>query len=285
MALLEAKGIHAGYGPVEVLRGLDFEVNDGEVVVILGANGAGKTTTLRALSGMIDTRGSFLFKGQEIVGKDPADIVRMGIAHVPQGRGTFPELTVEDNLHAGAYARKDKEIKDDIESWYEAYPVLGERRNQQAGSLSGGEQQMLAVSRALMSRPEVLLLDEPSLGLAPLIVKDLFEKFAELNRERGTTMLVVEQSAQLALGIADRAYVLESGSIVVEGSAKELREDDSIRRAYLGVDVDTHHDDDLPAPADADQRAADAPTVAASSAADPTSTTTTTTTTTTGDAR
>ncbi len=238
MALLEAKDIHAGYGPVEVLRGLDFEVNEGEVVVILGANGAGKTTTLRALSGMIDTRGSFRFKGDELVGKDPADIVRLGIAHVPQGRGTFPELTVEDNLHAGAYARKDGEIKDDIESWYDSYPVLGERRRQQAGSLSGGEQQMLAVARALMSRPEVLLLDEPSLGLAPLIVKDLFERFAELNRERGVTMLLVEQSAQIALGIADRAYVLESGSIVVEGTAKELREDDSIRRAYLGVDVD-----------------------------------------------
>lgn len=245
MALLEAKGIHAGYGPVEVLRGLDFTVDEGEVVVILGANGAGKTTTLRALSGMIDTRGSFIYRGKELVGKDPADIVRAGIAHVPQGRGTFPELTVEDNLYAGAYARKDKEIKADIDSWYDAYPVLGERRTQAAGSLSGGEQQMLAVSRALMSRPDVLLLDEPSLGLAPLIVKDLFAKFAELNKERGTTMLVVEQSAQLALGIADRAYVLESGSIAVEGTAEELRNDDSIRRAYLGIEID---DDDASTP-------------------------------------
>lgn len=238
MSLLNVTGLHAGYGPVEVLRGLDFHVDDGEVVVILGANGAGKTTTLRALSAMIDASGSVMFDGDELVGKDPADIVRAGIAHVPQGRGTFPELTVEDNLHAGAYARKDKEIKSDIDSWYDAYPVLGERRTQPAGSLSGGEQQMLAVSRALMSRPRVLLLDEPSLGLAPIIVKDLFDKFAQINKDRGTTMLVVEQSAQLALAIADRAYVLESGAIAVEGTAEELRNDDSIKRAYLGIEMD-----------------------------------------------
>jgi len=250
MALLEAHDVHAGYGPVEVLRGLDFTVEEGEVVVILGANGAGKTTTLRALSGMIATSGSFLFKGQEIVGKDPADIVRLGIAHVPQGRGTFPELSVEDNLYAGAYARNDKEIRADVESWYDAYPVLGERRTQQAGSLSGGEQQMLAVSRALMSRPELLLLDEPSLGLAPIIVKDLFAKFGELNRERGTSMLVVEQSAQLALGIANRAYVLESGSIAIEGTAEQLRNDDSIKRAYLGIEVDEAEHESHEDPAD-----------------------------------
>jgi len=247
MSLLKVTGLHAGYGPVEVLRGLDFHVDDGEIVVILGANGAGKTTTLRALSGMIDAGGSVKFDGKELVGNDPADIVRAGIAHVPQGRGTFPELTVEDNLHAGAYARKDKEIKSDVEAWYDAYPVLGDRRHQPAGSLSGGEQQMLAVSRALMSRPRVLLLDEPSLGLAPLIVKDLFAKFALINKERGTTMLVVEQSAQLALAIAGRAYVLESGAIAVEGSAEQLRNDDSIKRAYLGIEVD--------------EDAADAPTV------------------------
>lgn len=237
MALLEAHDIRAGYGPVEVLRGLDFTVDEGEVVVILGANGAGKTTTLRALCGMIDTEGSIMFRGDELVGKDTADIVRSGIAHVPQGRGTFNELTVEDNLLAGAYARKDKEIKSDAEEWYDQYPVLGDRRSQPAGSLSGGEQQMLAVARALMSRPDVLLLDEPSLGLAPLIVKDLFAKLEELNTEHGTTMLLVEQSAHLALGIADRAYVLESGAIIVEGTAEELRNDDSIRRSYLGIDT------------------------------------------------
>jgi len=233
--MLKVSNLTGGYGPVQVLHGFDFEVAEGEVVVILGANGAGKTTTLRAISGMIDTGGSVLLEGEEIISKKPADIVRMGVAHVPQGRGTFPELSVQDNLEVGAYARSDNEVDADKERWYEIYPVLYERRNQPAGSLSGGEQQMLAVSRALMSRPRLLLLDEPSLGLAPLIVEDLFERFAAINKESGTTLLVVEQNAQLALGIADRGYVLETGEISVTGPADELINDDAIRRAYLGV--------------------------------------------------
>ncbi len=233
--LLDVTGLTGGYGPVRVLHGMDFHVEEGEVVVILGANGAGKTTTIRALCGMIDTGGSVRLAGEELVGLDTADIVRRGVAHVPQGRGTLNELTVAENLEVGAFIRSDKEVRADIEGWYDTFPVLGERRTQAAGSLSGGEQQMLAVARALMSRPRLLLLDEPSLGLAPLIVKDLFERFAEVNRERGTTMLVVEQNAQLALGIASRGYVLESGEIVHAGTADALKQDDSIRKAYLGV--------------------------------------------------
>lgn len=233
--MLDVKNLSGGYGQIQVLHGFDFHVDVGEVVVILGANGAGKTTTLRAVSGMIEASGSIEVRGKQLVGKKSADIVRLGVAHVPQGRGTLPELSVEDNLHVGAYIRKDKEIQADIDKWYEIYPVLHERRHQRAGSLSGGEQQMLAVARALMSRPSLLLLDEPSLGLAPIIVQDLFERFGEINREMGTTMLVVEQNAQLALGIANRGYVLESGQITVEGAAKDLMHDDAIRKAYLGV--------------------------------------------------
>jgi branched-chain amino acid transport system ATP-binding protein len=184
---------------------------------------------------MIETKGSVTFEGQELIGKKSADIVRLGVAHVPQGRGTLPELSVEDNLLVGAYIRKDKEIDADIERWFGVYPVLRERRTQRAGSLSGGEQQMLAVARALMSRPRLLLLDEPSLGLAPMIVQDLFARFAQINKDTGTTMLVVEQNAQLALSIADRGYVLESGHISIEGAADQLMNDDAIRKAYLGV--------------------------------------------------
>jgi len=234
-AMLEVSGLQGGYGQIQVLHGLDFRVDEGEVVVILGANGAGKTTTLRALSGMIETKGSISFNGEELVGKGAADIVRMGMAHVPQGRGTLPELSVEDNLRVGAYTRTDNEVDDDMDRWYEVYPVLKERHNQRAGSLSGGEQQMLAVARALMSRPTLLLLDEPSLGLAPIIVQDLFERFKQINTDTGTTMLVVEQNAQLALGIAHRGYVLESGHISVSGAADDLINDDAIRKAYLGV--------------------------------------------------
>ncbi len=233
--MLEVKDLRGGYGLVKVLHGLDFHVNESEVVVILGANGAGKTTTLRAISGMIQTTGSVKLAGEEINSAKPADIVRKGVAHVPQGRGTFPELSVEDNLTVGAYARKDNEVQADMDKWYEIYPVLFERRTQTAGSLSGGEQQMLAVARALMSRPELVLLDEPSLGLAPLIVEDLFERFAEINKKSGTTLLVVEQNAQLALGIADRAYVLEAGTIAIEGDAADLIDDDTIRKVYLGI--------------------------------------------------
>ncbi len=234
--VLEAKGLKASYGPIQVIHGIDFVVNQGEVVVILGANGAGKTTTLRAISGMIDTGGSVKLNGEEIVGKNSADVVRRGVAHVPQGRGTFPELTVEENLRVGAYvAPKSANLEEDMQYWYDQYPVLYERREQTAGSLSGGEQQMLAVSRALMSHPKLLLLDEPSLGLAPLIVEGLFEQFAKLNKERGMTLLVVEQNAHLALGIANRGYVLESGEIAISGEASELMNNDAIRKAYLGV--------------------------------------------------
>jgi branched-chain amino acid transport system ATP-binding protein len=233
--MLDVKNLEGGYGQIQVLRGLDFHVAEGEVVVILGANGAGKTTTLRAICGMIQCSGSVTLRGEELIGKKTPDIVRRGVAHVPQGRGTLPELSVEDNLRAGAYIRDDKEVDDDVERWFDVYPVLRERRNQRAGSLSGGEQQMLAVSRALMCRPELLLLDEPSLGLAPLIVQDLFHRFADINKETGTTMLVVEQNAQLALGIADRGYVIESGHISIEGPADDLMNDDAIRQAYLGV--------------------------------------------------
>ena len=233
--VLDVQGLKGGYGLIQVLHGIDFHVNEGEAVVILGANGAGKTTTLRAICGMIETSGSVKLNGEEIIGSKSADIVRRGVAHVPQGRGTFPELSVEDNLEVGAYTRTDNEVQADMERWYETYPVLYQRRTQSAGSLSGGEQQMLAVARALMSRPSLLLLDEPSLGLAPLIVEDLFERFAALNKEQGVTLLVVEQNAQLALGIADRGYVLASGEIDVEGPADELINDDAIRRAYLGV--------------------------------------------------
>ena len=234
MALLEVSGLGAGYGQVQVLRDVDFTVDDGEMVVLLGANGAGKTTTLRALCQMIDTWGSVRFDGEELVGKRTERVVRRGIGHVPQGRGTFPELTVEENLEAGAYTRKDRAgVRDDIDRWFSMFPRLQERRTQQAGSLSGGEQQMLAVARALMSRPRLLLLDEPSLGLAPLVIQGLFRQFAELNKE-GVTMFVVEQNASLALGVAHRAYVLEAGQIVLSGTADELQTDDSVRRAYLG---------------------------------------------------
>ena len=220
--LLKAENLTASYGQIEVLHGISFEVFDNEIAVILGANGAGKTTTIRALSGMVETTGIITFKREDISQLESDAIVRKGVAHVPQGRGTFPELTVEDNLRVGAFIRSDNEVQNDIQNCYDSYPVLFERRTQTAGSLSGGEQQMLAVSRALMSRPELLLLDEPSLGLAPQIVEALFERFLIMNKDHGTTMLIVEQNAQLALGMADRGYVLEAGEIVIEGAAESL---------------------------------------------------------------
>ena len=233
-ALLEVEALHASYGPIEVLHGVDFRVEEGEVVVILGANGAGKTTTLRAICQMIGTRGSIRLHGDTIDGRSTTDIARRGVAHVPQGRGTLTDLSVEDNLLAGAYTRKDAGVRSDIDHWFSTFPRLKERRNQHAGSLSGGEQQMLAVARALMSRPKLLLLDEPSLGLAPLIVKSLFAQFGEMNKNDGLTILVVEQNANIALDIADRAYVLEAGQTVLTGTADELRHDDAVRKAYLG---------------------------------------------------
>jgi branched-chain amino acid transport system ATP-binding protein len=232
--LLRLHDLHAGYGEIQVLHGIDLEVYPGEVVVVLGANGAGKTTTLRAICQMIDVKGTVEFEDQQLVGRATTDVVRRGIAHVPQGRGTFPDLTVEENLEVGAYTRKDGEARSDVDSRLSIFPRLGERRTQLAGSMSGGEQQMLAIARALMGRPKLLLLDEPSLGLAPIIVQDLFRRLGELNQEQGTTMLVVEQNANLAFSIANRAYVLEAGEIAISGRAEDLRHDDAIRKAYLG---------------------------------------------------
>ncbi|WP_117000898.1 ABC transporter ATP-binding protein [Desertimonas flava] len=234
MSTLEVKGLRAGYGPVNVLDDIDLSVEPGEIVVILGANGAGKTTTMRAISGMIPRHGTVTFDGTDISHTPAEQIVRLGIAQVPQGRGTFPELSVEDNLRVGAYTRSDNEIGLDVDLWYETFPRLGERRTQRAGSLSGGEQQMLAIARALMSRPKMLLCDEPSLGLAPLITKELFGIIADLNQRWGIAVLLVEQNANLAMGIASRVYLLETGRIVASGDAASLAADDSIRKAYLG---------------------------------------------------
>ncbi len=235
MAVLEVHDLRGGYGPVRVLHGLSFEVLAGEIVVILGANGSGKTTTLRAVSGILNATGSVLLHGREVLGRSPEKIARARVAHVPQGRGTFPELTVEENLRVGAYSRSDKQITDDIDRWFGVFPRLKERRHQQAGSMSGGEQQMLAVSRALMMNPELLLLDEPSLGLAPLVTQELFEQLGTLNRTTSIAMLVVDQNANLALKIAHRGYVLEAGLIVATGTASELQSNDEVRKAYLGM--------------------------------------------------
>lgn len=234
MSLLSVRDVRAGYGPLEVLHGITLDVEAGEIVVILGANGAGKTTTMRAVSGMIARAGHVTFDGVDISGLNAEKIVRLGIAQVPQGRGTFTDLTVEDNLRAGAYVRHDG-IDADIGRWYEVFPRLAERRTQRAGSLSGGEQQMLAIARALMSRPKLLLCDEPSLGLAPLITQELFDVIKRLNAEEGLSVLLVEQNANLALKVAHRVYLLETGNVVASGSAAEIASDDSIRKAYLGA--------------------------------------------------
>lgn len=233
--LLTLSGVTGGYGPITVLHGLDLEVAEGEVAVILGANGAGKTTTLRAISGMLNgVKGEIFFDGSAITKSSTHSIARVGIAHVPQGRGTFGELTVDENLRLGAVNRKDSGVSADMDRWYDMFPRLAERRSQVAGSMSGGEQQMLAIARALMSRPRLLLLDEPSLGLAPLITRELFDRLGEVNRNEGLTMLVVEQNATLALGIAHRGYVLETGTIVAQGTAESLSADEGVRKAYLG---------------------------------------------------
>jgi branched-chain amino acid transport system ATP-binding protein len=234
-ALLEVSELRAGYGAVRVLQGIDFSVDEGEVVVILGANGAGKTTTLRAISGMIEAGGRVVFDQRSIVGRRPEKIAAAGIAHVPQGRGTILDLSVEENLRIGAYLRRGPEIDSDIDRWYTTFPRLKDRRAQQAGSMSGGEQQMIAIARALMARPKLVLLDEPSLGLAPLVTQELFRTLTDLNRADGISMLVVEQNAGLALKLAARGYVLEVGTIVTSGSAAELADNDDVRRAYLGI--------------------------------------------------
>jgi branched-chain amino acid transport system ATP-binding protein len=233
--LLEAKGLHAGYGPTHVLHGLDFKVEDGGVTALLGANGAGKTTTLRAISGMIRTEGEILLGGDRIHGRATEDIARMGVAHVPDGRGTFMELTVEENFRLGAYVRRDRaNVQADFEKMWELFPRLKQRWRQQAGTLSGGEQQMLAIARALLLRPRLLLMDEPSFGLAPLIVQEIFQIMRRIREESGVGILLVEQNANLALELADHAYLLETGRIVVSGPAEEIRRDESIRRSYLG---------------------------------------------------
>ena len=233
--LLEVRNLHAGYGPTAVLHGLDFAIEEGSITALLGANGAGKTTTLRALCGMVRTSGDVLFAGQRISGKATEDIVRLGVAHVPDGRGTFTDLSTEENLRLGAYARRERgALADDYERMYRLFPILAERRHQQAGTLSGGQQQMLAVARALMLRPRLLLLDEPSFGLAPLVVKEIFEVMRDINREQKVTILLVEQNAAMALRLADQAHLLETGRIVRSGASSDLMNDDAVRRAYLG---------------------------------------------------
>jgi branched-chain amino acid transport system ATP-binding protein len=220
MSLLHVSHLNAGYGPINVLHGLELRVEPGEIVVMLGANGAGKTTTMRAISGMIPRSGDVVFEGHNIAKSTPDSIVRAGIAQVPQGRGTFPELSVEDNLRVGAYTRSDGEVDADLDRWFEVFPRLQERRTQRAGSLSGGEQQMLAIARALMARPKLLLCDEPSLGLAPLITQELFAVIERLNRETGLAVLLVEQNANLAMHMAHRVYLIETGRIVASGSRR-----------------------------------------------------------------
>jgi branched-chain amino acid transport system ATP-binding protein len=233
--LLEVKGLHASYGATHVLHGMDFTVDPGSITTVLGANGAGKTTTLRALCGMVKTHGQIRFSGKCIEGMATEEIVRLGVAHVPDGRGTFANLSTEENLRLGAYTRKDKrQVEEDLERMYGYFPRLKERCRQQAGTLSGGEQQMLAVSRALMLRPRLLLLDEPSFGLSPLLVRDLFGILRTINRSERVSMLLVEQNAAMALDLADRAYLIETGRVVLSGAAADVKRDDAVRRAYLG---------------------------------------------------
>jgi branched-chain amino acid transport system ATP-binding protein len=235
MPLLELRDVTARYGPIVALHGLSLRVDEGEIVALLGANGAGKTTTLRAISGLVRKGGEIEFDGTSSSSWSPERVARNGIAHVPEGRGILGQLTVWENLRVGAYVRRDRAgIKSDFERALEHFPWLEQRRNQQAGTLSGGEQQMLALARALVARPRLLLLDEPSLGLAPLVVEEFFRVVRTLNEEDGLTVLVVEQNANLALDVSSRAYVLEVGTIAHEGSSDELRAHEGIRKAYLG---------------------------------------------------
>jgi branched-chain amino acid transport system ATP-binding protein len=233
--LLKVDGLHASYGAVPVLHGIDLALEEGAIATLLGANGAGKTTTLRALCGMVKTKGAIRFDGKAIEGRSTEDIARMGIAHVPDGRGTFLHLTAEENLRIGGYARADRRaVSEGIERMYGYFPKLKERRNQQAGTLSGGEQQMLAVARALMSKPRLLLLDEPSFGLAPLVVAHIFEILRAINRDEKVAILLVEQNAALALELAEHAYLLETGRIVIAGESATMRANETVRRSYLG---------------------------------------------------
>ena len=233
--LLEVRKLCASYGATQVLFDVDFSLEQGHITAILGANGAGKTTTLRALCQVVKTSGSILLDGTQVVGKSTEAVVRMGVAHVPDGRGTFTGLSVEENLRLGAYARGNKaEMLQDMERMFARFPILKQRRHQQAGTLSGGEQQMLAISRALMLRPKLLLLDEPSFGLAPLIVAEIFRIMRTINKEDRVSMLLVEQNASLALDLADHAYLLETGRVALSGPSETIKNDESVRRAYLG---------------------------------------------------
>ena len=234
MPLLSLSGLVAGYGGITAIKGIDLAVEEGEIVTLIGSNGAGKSTTLRSISGIIPTRsGEITFRGENIRGVPPHDIVSRGISHVPEGRGIFARLSVTENLSMGAFRRRDKEVTSDLESVLELFPRLRERLKQTGGTLSGGEQQMLAIGRAMMARPKLLLLDEPSMGLSPILVETIFSTIASI-REQGTTILLVEQNAAMALEIADRAYVIESGLITLQGTGSDLAKDDSVRKAYLG---------------------------------------------------
>jgi branched-chain amino acid transport system ATP-binding protein len=235
-ALLNLKNVETYYGPVMAIRGVSLEVREGQIVALLGANGAGKTTVLKTISGAMDPqKGSVTLRGQEIQGKDPDVVARMGIAHVPEGREVFPFLSVEDNLKVGAFIRKDKHIAADLEMMYEYFPVLRDKREQEAGFLSGGQQQMLAIGRALMLRPQIMLLDEPSLGLSPRLVSEIAGIIQRLNSEQNVTVLLVEQNAKMALEISDFGYVMELGRVVMEDTSKRLREATDIQEFYLGM--------------------------------------------------
>ncbi len=235
MAMLEIKDIEVFYGVIQAIKGISFEVNEGEVIALIGANGAGKTTTLQTITGLLQPKkGSILFEGKDITKIPAHKIVSLGMAHVPEGRRVFAELTVYENLKMGAYTRKDKaEIQETLQMVYKRFPRLEERKNQLAGTLSGGEQQMLAMGRALMSHPKIIVMDEPSMGLSPIFVNEIFKIIQDVSKS-GTTVLLVEQNAKKALSIADRAYVLETGKIVLEGDAKDLLNNEAIKKAYLG---------------------------------------------------
>ena len=235
--VLKLLNVESAYGPIRAIRGVSLQVRKGEIATVLGSNGAGKTTILKTISGIIDPRkGSITFKGQEITARDPAFIVQRGLSHVPEGREVFPLLSVRDNLLMGAYTRSDRDgVARDIEDVYAYFPILKERAAQDAGLLSGGQQQMLSISRALMAKPELILLDEPSLGLSPKLTKEIFEIVVRINRERGTTILLVEQNANMALNASDYGYVLENGRIVMEDACAVLREKEDIKEFYLGM--------------------------------------------------
>ena len=238
--VLQLQNVESSYGPIKAIRGVSLKVRQGEIATVLGANGAGKTTILKTISGIIDPRkGSVEFGGQNITAKDPAFIVQQGLSHVPEGREVFPLLSVRDNLAMGAYTRTDRDgVARDIETVFGYFPILKERASQDAGLLSGGQQQMLAISRAIMAAPKLILLDEPSLGLSPKLTREIFEIVVRINRERGTTMLLVEQNASMALNAADYGYVLENGRIVMEDTCANLREKDDIKEFYLGLKDD-----------------------------------------------